>query len=213
MKRNFIYKAGVVLVALALCGSALTGCGKDDKLISSAAPSATSSSTEKSADKTTVSKFGSDGEESPETPEASSSANSSAVTSSNISASALSEARSFFEAGMYDDAQEMLASVDTNELTEDQLKIYRQISDTLSIRSGLMNKNEFSPEDAIKIVEEAYDITLDDNTDGLAPQTDSNGIQYYTMQVQLDDENQIITINVYSDGVIEELSSQPIAYG
>ena len=212
MKRNLIYRAGAVLIALTLCGSALTGCGKDDKKDSAPTPAATAASTAESSGKTTVSKFGEDGTEASPTPGASSSANT--TTTSNISASALSEARSFFEAGMYDDAQEMLESVDTNELTEDQLKIYRQISDTLSIRSGLMNKkDEFTPEEAIGIVEEAYDVTLDDNTDGLAPQTDANGMQYYTMQVQLDDENQIITINVYSDGVIEELSVQPIAYG
>ena len=215
MKNKLLYKAGAVIISLSLCAAALSGCGGDkDAEPTAAAPESKGS--------TAVSKFDA-GEptasSAPRTGSAPSAAPGgaaqSAANASDKNASALAEARSFFEAGMYDDALEMLDSVDRSKLGEEQAKVYDLILESLKNRSGLSdgNNDEFTAEEAIKIAEYTYDVTLDGDPSGLAPQTDENGMTYYTMQIQLDSENKRLTINVYSDGSIDVVNSEPIAYG
>lgn len=230
MKRELLFKLAAVLTALMLSCSALSGCGKDKET----APAETSDE-----GNTTVSKFDADENEkkpataapktTPATKEGdavsksgSGSENGNAGGSgANISSdeavsrSALSDARSFFEAGMYDDAEEMLRSVNPDYLTDEQLDTYYLISDSLSNRAGAQNNapKEFTAEEAISAAERKYGVSIDGDPSGLTPQTDSNGRQYYTMQVAIQSENRRVTINVYSDGEIEEISDEPLAYG
>lgn len=224
MNKKLIYKLGAVLLALTISCSALSGCGKDKN--------AESAETSSSEGDTTVSKFS--GEKSPSDSGGNTAASASPKNSSadkngsydtgsggsdsdetNISVSALNDARSFFEAGMYDDAEEMLRSVDPELLDDDQLDLYNLLSDSLSNRNGAENKtkSEFTPEEAVKLVEDAYGVSLGTDTDGLAPQTDANGSQYYRMEVRIESENRKLIVDVHSDGTISEVSEEPIAYG
>ncbi len=229
MNRKRLYKIGAIFVSLILCLTALCACGDKDE------PQNNEIQTKMPEEKgdTTVSKFDADENgkaadgftvpTSTPTPVADSAAGLSAGSDSNsntseaekISKSALSDARSFFEAGMYEDAEEMLASVDPSLLTEEERSTYALISDSLSNRSGAQGggEREFSAEDAIAAAEDRYGVTIDGDPAGLTPQTDQSGRQYYTMQVRIESENRILTINVYSDGIIDELKEEPIAYG
>ncbi len=230
MKKELLFKLAAVLTALMLSCSALSGCGKDKETV----PAETSDEGD-----TTVSKFDAENkEEKPSTADpktvaatpakaGGSVSNSGSVSGSAggsgsnvssaeaVSRSALSDARSFFEAGMYDDAEEMLRSVDPEYLTDEQLDTYYMISDSLSNRAGAQSESqkEFTAEEAISAAEQRYGVSIDGDPSGLTPQTDSSGRQYYTMQVAIQSENRRVTINVYSDGEIEEVSEEPLAYG
>ncbi len=217
MKNKLLYKAGAVIISLGLCAASLSACGGKDK-----AAEPTPAADENKGD-TTVSKFD-DGRSEPSAsaensaPPARSAAPNGATETSAASdkdASALAEARSFFEAGMYDDAREMLESVDRSKLTPEQTKIYDLISESLKNRGGLSDgdPDSFTAEEAINIAEYTYGVTLDGDPSELNPQTDANGMTYYTMQIRLESENLILTVNVYSDGSVDVLSSEPIAYG
>ncbi len=232
MKKELLFKLAAVLTALMLSCSALSGCGKDketapaetsdegdttvskfdagekDKKPATAAPKTTAAVPAKAGDAASKSGSGSGSGNS-----GGSGANVSSAEA--VSRSALSDARSFFEAGMYDDAEEMLRSVNPDYLTDEQLDTYYLISDSLSNRAGAQNesKKEFTAEEAISAAEQKYGVSIDGDPSGLTPQTDSNGRQYYTMQVAIQSENRRVTINVYSDGEIEETSEEPLAYG
>ncbi len=228
MKKELVFKFAAVLTALMLSCSALSGCGKDK----GTAPSETSDEGD-----TTVSKFDADEKDknretaapktSAATPAKAGGAASGSVrgnaggsgtnasSAEAVSRSALSDARSFFEAGMYDDAEEMLGSVNPDYLTDEELDTYYLISDSLSNRAGAQNDapKEFTAEEAIRAAEQRYGVSIDGDPSGLTPQTDSSGRQYYAMQVAIQSENRRVTIHVYSDGVIDEISEEPLAYG
>lgn len=232
MKKELLFKIMAVLTALMLSCSALSGCGKDKET----APAETSDE-----GNTTVSKFDADEKEekpataTPKTTDATPANAGGSVSNSGsgsgsgnaggsgsnvssaeaVSRSALSDARSFFEAGMYDDAEEMLRSVNPDYLTDEQLDTYYLISDSLSNRVGAQNnaQKEFTAEEAVSAAEQRYGVSIDGDPSGLTPQTDSSGREYYTMQVAIQSENRRVTINVYSDGEIEETSEEPLAYG
>ena len=200
-------RAALCLGAFILACSMVTGCGKskDEKRTEEQAAATAS------AGETTTSKFGGDNETSAtpkvvQTPRPTAGNSGSAASAMPDKVqSELDDARSFMGAGMYDDAREMLGSVDVEALTDEQLAEYDEIQESLD--AG------FTPEDAVRIAEEAYGITIDGDLSGLTLQTNSGGAEFYQMQVRIDRENAKKTINIYKNGDIEELSTEPIAFG
>ncbi len=226
MKKGLIFKTGALLTALLMSVSVFASCGRDRN---SAEPSAEASSSAKEGGETTVSHFNAENADAahspsahtqPPAPENPGSADSAKSTQSSPDEKTeqskngmiLSDAESFFGAGMYDDAREMLASVDTGSLSDAEIVRYIDLKQKLD-KADTSESSDFTPQEAIKIVEDMYGVDLGDNTDGLALQTDSAGEQYYQIQVRLDNENRIVTVNIYKNGLVSEISNEVISYG
>lgn len=226
MKKRFIFKVGALLTALLLSVSVFAACGKDkDSAESDTAPAASA----EEGGETTVSRFNAEkSTAAPSQPSApkqsanpgnsgsaggSGNANvSNTETEQSQNGMILSDAESFFSAGMYGDAREMLASVDTGSLSDEEIVRYIDLKQKLD-NANTSENSDFTPQEAIKIAEDMYGVELSDNTDGLALQTDSTGEQYYQLQIRLESENRIVTVNVYKSGLLAEVSSEVISYG
>ena len=206
-------RVALCLGAFILACSMVTGCGKSKDEKRTEEPAAATAS----AGETTTSKVGGDNETSAtpkviQTPRPTAGNSGSAASAMPDKVqSELDDARSFMGAGMYDDAREMLGSVDVEALTDEQLAEYDEIQESLAEEPAA--DAGFTPEDAVRIAEEAYGITIDGDLSGLTLQTNSGGAEFYQMQVRIDRENAKKTINIYKNGDIEELSSEPIAFG
>jgi len=131
------------------------------------------------------------------------------------SQSELDDAESFLNSGMYTDAREMLNSIDKSGLSDSQLTQYESIESRLENHenSGGSSSSGYTPQEAVKIVEDHYGITINYDTNGLQLQTNSGGTEYYQLQIELKNENLRKIVNVYKNGEIEEISSEPLAYG
>lgn len=116
---------------------------------------------------------------------------------------------------MYTDAREMLDSIDKSGLSDSQLTQYESIESRLENHenSGGSSSSGYTPQEAVKIVEDHYGITINYDTNGLQLQTNSGGTEYYQLQIELKNENLRKIVNVYKNGEIEEISSEPLAYG
>lgn len=133
----------------------------------------------------------------------------------SMSQSELDDAESFLNSGMYTDAREMLDSIDKSGLSDSQLTQYESIESRLENHenSGGSSSSGYTPQEAVKIVEDHYGITINYDTNGLQLQTNSGGTEYYQLQIELKNENLRKIVNVYKNGEIEEISSEPLAYG
>lgn len=143
---------------------------------------------------------------------------SSSVSNNSVpsqSQSELDDAESFLNSGMYTDAREMLDSIDKSGLSDSQLTQYESIESRLENHenSGGSSSSGYTPQEAVKIVEDHYGITINYDTNGLQLQTNSGGTEYYQLQIELKNENLRKIVNVYKNGEIEEISSEPLAYG
>lgn len=125
--------------------------------------------------------------------------------------SELSEAESFLEADMIDDAREMLGYVDRDSLTDEQKEQYDQISEKLEEAST--EEEPFTPQQAVEIVEQAYGINFRGEMSGIHSQTDSDGKEYYRLQIEVPSQNARKTVDVYQDRRIIEISSEVLAFG
>lgn len=202
MKNKLIFKAGAVLISVFLCCTALFGCGKADSDTDTALT--TPAADEQSEGQTTASKFSADTEA-----ETNEEYAESASFVPDAVQSELNEAEAFYDAGMYGDADEMLNSIDKSALSEEQLEEYDELESMIA-QGSAETESGFSAEDAVKIAEEAYGITIDGDFSQLHSQYDENGNEFYQMQVITD--NLIKIIKIYKDGSIEEVSSEP-TYG
>lgn len=240
MKNKKLLKAGLVAAAIVLSCSMLFGCGKD-KPDDSRSKSSDSAKQETEGE-TKTSKFGGDKKsgasenkvQTTQRPysgssvggvnsEADNSASKNKTGGSSVSnntvpsqsQSELDDAESFLNSGMYTDAREMLDSIDKSGLGESQLAQYESIKSRLESHenSGSSSSSGYTPQEAVKIVEEHYGITINYDTSGLQIQTNSGGTEYYQLQVELKNENLRKIVNVYKNGEVEELSSEPLAYG
>ena len=131
-------------------------------------------------------------------------------------ASTLSEARSFLDAGMYDDAEEMLSYVNTDELGAEDMEEYNAIRaefDSAAANSGSDAADELTAEEAISIVENYYGVQINGDPGGLTAQSDGAGSSYYELSVEVPNENARIIVRVHMDGSVTEVSRQPIAVG
>ena len=154
-------RAALCLGAFILACSMVTGCGKskDEKRTEEQAAATAS------AGETTTSKFGGDNETSAtpkvvQTPRPTAGNSGSAASAMPDKVqSELDDARSFMGAGMYDDAREMLGSVDVEALTDEQLAEYDEIQESLAEEPAA--DAGFTTEDAVRIAEEAYGISID----------------------------------------------------
>lgn len=200
MKNNFIFKAGAVLISVSLCCAMLFGCGKADNDTDTAL--VTPAAAEQSDGQTTSSKFSADTEDEEEYTESGSFV-------PDVVQSELSDAEAFYDAGMYSDADEMLNSIDKSALSDEQLAEYEELEGMIA-QSPTETESSFSAEDAVRIAEEAYGITIDGDFSQLHSQYDLNGDEFYQIQVITD--NRIKIIKIYKDGFIEEVSSEP-TYG
>ena len=143
--------------------------------------------------------------------------NSESETDNNMeAASTLSEARSFLDAGMYDDAEEMLSYVNTDELGAEDMEEYNAIRaelDSAAANSGSDAADELTAEEAISIVENYYGVQINGDPGGLTAQSDGAGSSYYELSVEVPNENARIIVRVHMDGSVTEVSRQPIAVG
>ena len=127
-----------------------------------------------------------------------------------------SEARSFLDAGMYDDAEEMLSYVNTDELGAEDMEEYNAIRaelDSAAANSGSDAADELTAEEAISIVENYYGVQINGDPGGLTAQSDGAGSSYYELSVEVPNENARIIVRVHMDGSVTEVSRQPIAVG
>lgn len=141
-----------------------------------------------------------------------------AVNSENSmeAASTLSEARSFLDAGMYDDAEEMLSYVNTDELGAEEMDEYNAIRaelDSAAANAGSDAADELTAEEAISIVENNYGVQINGDPGGLTAQSGEDGSSYYELSVEVPNENARIIVRVHMDGSVTEVSRQPIAVG
>ena len=235
MKNKKLLKAGLVTAAVVLSCSMLFGCGNDKPKDSK--PESSASAKHEAEGETPTSKFSGDKKSaSPEKrvqttqrPYSSSSpgsadsgtnnkTGSSSVSNNSVpsqSQSELDDAESFLNSGMYTDAREMLNSIDKSGLSDSQLTQYESIESRLENHenSGGSSSSGYTPQEAVKIVEDHYGITINYDTNGLQLQTNSGGTEYYQLQIELKNENLRKIVNVYKNGEIEEISSEPLAYG
>lgn len=131
-------------------------------------------------------------------------------------ASTLSEARSFLDAGMYDDAEEMLSYVNTDELSAEEMDEYNAIRaelDSAAANAGSDAADELTAEEAISIVENNYGVQINGDPGGLTAQSGEDGSSYYELSVEVPNENARIIVRVHMDGSVTEVSRQPIAVG
>lgn len=155
----------------------------------------------------------------PKNSESETESGSAAVNSENNNmeaASTLSEARSFLDAGMYDDAEEMLSYVNTDELGAEDMEEYNAIRaelDSAAANSGSDAADELTAEEAISIVENNYGVQINGDPGGLTAQSGEDGSSYYELSVEVPNENARIIVRVHMDGSVTEVSRQPIAVG
>lgn len=128
------------------------------------------------------------------------------------SESELNDAESFLKAEMIDDAREMLGYVDRDSLNDEQKVQYDQIWEKLNDASN-EDEESFTPQQAIEIVESAYGITFRGEMNGMRSQTDSDGKEYYRLQIEVPSQNARKTVDVYQDRRIIEISSEVLAFG
>ena len=228
MKNKKLLKAGLVTAAVVLSCSVLFGCGNDKPKDSK--PESSASAKHEAEGETTTSKFSGDKRvQTTQRPYSSSSpgsadsgtnnkTGSSSVSNNSVpsqSQSELDDAESFLNSGMYTDAREMLDSIDKSGLSDSQLTQYESIESRLENHenSGGSSSSGYTPQEAVKIVEDHYGITINYDTNGLQLQTNSGGTEYYQLQIELKNENLRKIVNVYKNGEIEEISSEPLAYG
>lgn len=235
MEKKKLIKAGLVAAAVVLSSSILFGCGNDKAKDSK--PESSASAKQEAEGETTTSKFSGDkksgssekGSQTTQRPYSSSSPGnvnsgddnkngSSSVSNNTVPSQAQSElddAESFLNSGMYTDAREMLNSIDKSRLSDSQLTQYESIESRLDNHenSGNSSSSGYTPQEAVKIVEDHYGITINYDTNGLQLQTNSGGTEYYQLQVELKNENLRKIVNVYKNGEVEEISSEPLAYG
>lgn len=129
----------------------------------------------------------------------------------NTVQSELDDAQSFAMAGMTDDASEMLGYISRDSLSEEQKAQYDDIQAMLS--DGADGEDVFTPSEAVRIVKERYGVSPQGDMDGMRAQTDSSGLEYYRMQIEVTADNTRKTIDVYKNGDIIEISSEPLAFG
>lgn len=204
-------RTALTIGALILSCTMLFGCGREKKE-EQATHEAEASSVETSSFDAQTPKS-TDAETPDKTPEASAQSVSSESIPSRVD-SELADAESFVSAGMYDDAREMLSSVNRDELSGEQLEQYQKIeTEIYNASQSAAAADSFTPEMAVRIVEDAYGIQIDGDLSGLMPEKTSSGAEFYRMQIQVDSQNAKKTVNVYQNGDIEEISSEPIAFG
>ncbi len=124
----------------------------------------------------------------------------------------LDDAESFAVSEMIDDAREMLSYIDTDSLDDEQRKQYDRISLMLDEEQD-GNQNSFTPQEAIDIIRDSYGVSPQGDTSGIRSEFDSDGREYYRMQIEIPSENARKTFNVYKNGEITEISSEPLAFG
>lgn len=126
--------------------------------------------------------------------------------------SALDEAKSMMDAGMVEDAKEMLGDVDESSLTTAQKEELEQISQKINENTESGGADEaFTAEEACRIINEKYGIQGDPG--GMVSQVDQSGKKYYPLKFQYQKENVLIEVHIYSDGTVQEISREPIAVG
>lgn len=241
-KKLFIKIGNATIITLLSC-SLLFGCGKKDKNLGESDPTSsaqTGDQKDENRGKSATSKFGGDKKDSnivsptPKENADSGANNSSSNSANNYTSSAnnnstggnsnnipsmiesdLSEAKSLANAALWNDAQEILNDIDKNSLNAEQLTEYELIQEKIDNKkvSGEDDEPNYTPEEAKRIAEEYYGTTINLDTSGQKPQINSGGTEYYRMQVDLKSENLKKTINVYQNGEIEEILSEPLAYG
>lgn len=222
-------KKFMAIGAVVLSCSLLFACGKGDDR--KKAESAESSISEKAGDTskgdTKTSSFnpsGSKKSDSTATGEPNQNSSSSSQSSftgassnSNIPESAvqseLDDAASFADSGMIDDAREMLGYIDRDSLSDEQKSQYDRVVDILNGEDNNNDTESFTPQDALDIIEREYGVSFEGDTSGIRSQTDVNGREYYRLQIEIQSENVRKTVDVYKNGDITEISSEPLAFG
>lgn len=220
MKTNFIRIAAILCAALLMC-TAFTSCGKNNDEKPTAQQSETIDKAESEGETTTSSFNGkkntkSNAQSSPAANNSSSSNGSGSSNQSNSMPSStvqseLDEAISFAQSGMTDDAREMLGYINRDELTDEQKDQYDEAQAMIAVSDH--ESAVFTANDAIRLVEEKYGVALQGASDGLQAETDANGEVYYRMQIEVPAENAKKIIEVFSSGTINEISSEPLAFG
>ena len=131
----------------------------------------------------------------------------------------LAEAESLLNANLYEDADEMLAGIEEATLTADQQRRANELRSRADEARAAAEKadsehpenREFTAEEALKILNQKYGIEGD--AAGLSPQYDADGDKYYEITAQIDSENAILTLQIYKDGYIREVSRTPLGVG
>lgn len=124
----------------------------------------------------------------------------------------LDDAASFAASGMLDDAREMIGYIDRESLSDEQKAQYDRIVSLLD-SNGAEKQGSFTPQDALDIIEKVYGVSFEGDTSGIQSQTDGSGREYYRLQIEIPSENVRKTVDVYSNGDITEISSEPLAFG
>ena len=136
------------------------------------------------------------------------------VVTSEKDKAQVEEALSFANSGMIDDAKEMLSGINPDKLSQEDLNKYGEVLIKIAEEGQKeLNKTSFKAEDAVKMVEERYNISLGNDFSGLNPESEGDGRVFYKMEIELKDSNERKIIKVYENGQIDEISSRPISVG